>query len=231
VIIGKTPARDGRSGSKFSGGKRKSGPSRDFLKLLEDAMVPLFDSCIDEACVHVVERNLDRDPWKKYFAKDGNDDYLEYIDADAREQFVKALQDSLPTRKNKPCAWLFFNRIIDGGFPPLRKGTTPQTYEKVPGTNNFRPKSSDGYSFISDKASGVEIAHEIVHQAGATHSKDNMVPPDVNGEPDANKPTPGNARGKGDLMEPFPKEGDKLADPDCAKLRAYIKDHKCCDED
>lgn len=225
VIIGKTPAFDGRRGSKYSNGQWKA--QRDFLTLLEDTMDYLFD-CLDEACAHVVEVNMDGKPWQKYFAKNADGDSLEYIDSAQKEALVNELRRLYPKWKDD-CDWLIFNRIIDDGLAGQRPGTTPMTFEKVAGTDTFKGHS-DNYSFIADKAKGFQIAHEIVHQAGKTHSKDNRVPADADGGPDANGSTPGNRRDKNDLMHPVSQPGAKLAAADCENLRQHTRNHKCCDQ-
>jgi len=223
VIIGKTPS--GAPGSKYAGGKWKT--QRAFLDLLDSALQYLL-GCVDEYCMHLVERNVGGKAWDKYFAKDIDGKTLEIIDADQKEAFVKAIKESTPALKD-PCCWLFWNRIVDDGLAGMRPGTTPVNVEKIPGTKTYKA-TSDGYSFISDKAEDFQIAHEIVHQAGVTHSKDNLIPEDATGDPAVNKATPNNDRNKNDLMHPVSQKGAKLAPADCTKLREYTANHECCEE-
>jgi hypothetical protein len=197
------------------------------MNLLENMADYLLD-CIDEICVHLVEKDMSGAEWPPFFARDLDGRLLEYIDQKQKQAVIDKLRSQSP-KWSKDCLWLLLNRIVDDGLAGQRPGTTPADTPQVPGTKTHTVKS-DNYSFISDKAEGFQIAHELLHQAGVTHSKDNLLPEDDDGKVDMNGHTPGNARPKTDLMHPVSRAGAKLQAADCAKFRDYTKGHKCCDE-
>jgi len=110
--------------------------------------------------------------------------------------------------------------MTHGGATPIREFT--------PSGNAFT-MTSENFSFVTDRLPPHDIAHELAHQAGVTHGRDNLIPRDAQGNAVPNAVTPGQERGADDIMRPRPTANSRLRQEDCAKIRDYIRLNKTCD--
>jgi hypothetical protein len=226
LITSETPGGT-NEGSRYSDGQWKK---EAFKKKLQETL-NFLKAGFEDWCVTIREIDLSGKKYAGYYVKDINGGGTSMLNPRNLEPFLKEIRKDLGAIGTPRCFTILFSRLH--AFPDALGapvGTTPMTLTPVAGsTPPTWTAKSENFSFISDPAKPYAIAHEIVHQAGATHAKDNKWHADKNGQPDPKAEPTGDERDKSDLMHHTPKEPCALNATDASLLRNYVKANKCCD--
>jgi len=256
VIISKSPSDDGSgmNNSRWRDGRWNKAADNNGSPWSKDAFQKLIGNALELAgfpkyCINVRELDLSDSKYAKYFVKDANDQLTDGLSYEEAHNFVPKIRELLGADGTSRCFTICFVRMIlkhipkgiFGGlgtpaFTPydpveVPKGTPPSPFKpKVwtwPGTWKLK---SMNFSFFQDTARVIEIAHEIFHQGGCTHAKDNLLYPGESiGEPDPTAIPKEAERPPDDLMNPVPKKTSKPTPADLQTLADYVKGNKCCD--
>lgn len=256
VIISRGPTEDGKGRPAARWGGGKWGQAKDaanpvwnkdaFNQLIGDALTLLGFATY---CINVREVDLsDQTKYAPYFAKNLDGKLTDALAYEKVTDLIDVIRGLLGADGSDRCFTICIGRSLwkagagPGGINLWKGGTTPFEPVAVPKGTPPSPNApkiwsfpftwtlkTKNISFFPDDPASWAIAHELFHQAGCTHARDNLLYPGPNPEAD---PTaiPGEAeRPADDLMNPKPTAASKPADADLAKVRDYIKGNKCCD--
>lgn len=205
--------------------------NKKFLNNIEGAITLLKDAgAFDDACIYVYD-NLDYSNrrYKDFFIPDNRGRPTNITNVDEADDIIDDIKRSYRPLFSCNCFTLVFSRFHGelGMLIGTPQGFTPIIPDKKRGPTGMKSKN---FTFLVDKIGAVAIAHEIGHQAGITHSKDNKLH-NKNGKLDANHSPPGKQRDADDLFHPKPKRDVKdirTRERDINKLKRYIQDSICC---
>jgi hypothetical protein len=226
LITSKTPGGT-NEGSRYSNGEWKKDP---FKKKLQETL-NFLKAGFEDWCLTIREVDLSNKKYADYYVKDINGKGTSMLNPRNLEPFLKEVRKDIGIIGTPRCFTILFSCLH--AFPDALGapvGTTPTTLTPVAGsTPPTWTAKSENFSFVSDTAKPYAMAHEIVHQAGVTHAKDNKWHADKHGNPDPKAEPAGDERDKSDLMHHTPKEPCALNAKDAGILRDYVKANKCCD--
>lgn len=256
VIISKSPSddgtgmnnsrwRDGRWNKPKDNGNSEWNKER-FQKLISDALALLG---FPRYCLNVRELDLSEGKYAKFFAKDANNHLTDGLAYDEAYDLIAKIRELLGADGTSRCFTICFVRIILKALPKgvagalTTPGFTPYDPIEVPKgapPSPFKPKvwtwpgtwklKSMNFSFVGDSIESFRLAHEMFHQGGCTHAKDNLLyPGEAQGQPEPGAIPEEAGRPRDDLMNPVPKETSKPTPADLQKLFDYVAGNKCCD--
>jgi hypothetical protein len=238
VIVGTSPSDDGKGQpcSRWGDGawNKEKNPvfatknKANFQKLLADALAL---AGFADHCINVRELKLTDAKYQPFFYRNQAGELTELFDRDASAQtFARTIRADLGAEGTERCITLIMVSKFIRGSAPGEKSKATTVYDVKAGTKpNTWQLVSENVSVITDAAASWAIAHEIFHQAGVTHSKDNIIHPGADGQPDHRVIPKEQERERDDLMHPTPQATGKPNATDVAKLRDHAKAKKCCD--